>query len=214
IFNGDKADYETYLKQNEKNITQLKRGPSDSPYYLYLQAVLNLQTAACKYKFNEKIRAFWYVRRAYLQIIKNQDIFPQFEPNKVILGPMKALVGSIPPNYRWATRLLGFKDGSVNEGLRLMHSFLTEKQTEGSFFKKEALVYYVYMVFYLKHDPDQAIAFLKRHHPNLEKNTLYTFMAANLYLNDHAADKTAEIIEKHLQSSPSSAYMDLPILHY
>jgi len=95
-----------------------------------------------------------------------------------------------------------------------MHSFLTEKQTEGSFFKKEALVYYVYMVFYLKHDPDQAIAFLKRHHPNLEKNTLYTFMAANLYLNDHAADKTAEIIEKHLRSSPSSAYMDLPILHY
>ena len=211
LFNGAPSDYQQYLKQSEERVSRVKTGPSDSPYYLYLQSVMNLQTAACKYKFGDRVSSFWNVRRSYLQILSNQKKHPDFDPNKIVLGPMKALVGSIPSNYRWATRLLGFKDGSVNEGLRLMQSFLDAPRPQGAFFKQEAVFYYAYMVFYLKHEPDAAIAVVQEHHLDLRTNALYAFMTANLYLNDHAADKALTILQQR-QTSP--AYMDIPVMHY
>ncbi len=211
LFNGDASDYDAYLSGNEKRLAKLKSGPADSPYYLFLQSIVNLQTGACKYKFGEKVSAFWNIRRAYLQIIDNQKKFPAFGPNKIVLGPMKALVGSIPANYRWATRLLGFKNGSIVEGLGLMHSFLNEKHPEGDFFKQEAVFYYVYMIFYLQHEPEKAIAVIKNRNLDLKNNALYAFMAANLHLNNHAAARAMEIL-KQRQANPS--YMDIPVMHY
>ncbi len=211
LFNGDAGDYDAYLSGNEKRLAQLKSGPTSSPYYLFLQSIVHLQTGACKYKFGDKVSAFWDIRRAYLQIIDNQKKFPDFGPNKIVLGPMKALVGSIPANYRWATRLLGFKNGSIVEGLDLMHTFLNKQHPEGDFFKQEAVFYYVYMIFYLKHQPDKAIAVIKNRNLDLKNNALYAFMAANLYLNDHSAARAMEIL-KQRQANPS--YMDLPVMHY
>lgn len=211
LFNGDQSDYETYRDQSEKRLKKLKQGPSDSPYYLFLQSVVNLQTGACKYKFGDKVSAFWSIRRAYLQITANREKYPDFGPNKIILGPMKGLIGSIPSSYRWAIRLLGFKNGSVTEGLQLMHSFLSEKQEKGDFFKQEAVFYYVYMIFYLKHQPKEAIAIINTHHLDLKNNALYAFMAANLYLNNHAAAKAIKIL-KQRQTNPS--YLDIPVMHY
>ncbi len=211
LFNGDQSDYDAFLNMSDKRLSQIKKGPASSPYYLYLQSVINLQTAACKFKFGDKISSFWYIRRAYLQITENQKKFPDFGPNKIIMGPMQALIGSIPSNYRWAVRLLGFGGGSIAGGLELMHSFLTHDQGAENFFKQEAVFYYVYMVFYLKHQPDSAIAIIKRRDLDLKNNALYAFMAANLYMNDHAADKALEIL-KERQNSP--AYLDIPVMHY
>lgn len=211
LFNGDRSDYEKYLNLSDKRLSRIKKGSSDSPYYLFFQSVMNLQTAACKFKFGDKVSSFWYIRRAYLQIIENKSKYPHFGPNKIIMGPMQALIGSIPSNYRWAIRLLGFKEGSIARGLKLMHAFLTEDQGEENFFKQEAVFYYVYMVFYLKHQPDSAIAIIKRRGLDLKNNALYAFMAANLYMNDHAAAEAMKILKERQHSS---AYLDIPVMHY
>src|SRR5699024_8146185 len=75
----------------------------------------------------------------------------------------------------------------------------------------EAVFYYVYMIFYLQHEPEKAIAVIKNRNLDLKNNAFYAFMAANLHLNNHAAARAMEIL-KQRQANPS--YMDIPVMHY
>lgn len=211
FFGENKAEYKALYPNREKRIALMEQGPKDSPFYLFTQAMIYAQWGLAKLKNNERLSAMWDMRRAYFMIRDNHKQFPQFSPNNIILGPMQALIGTIPSGYRWITNILGFTNGSVVEGMKLLRSYVDDNSADGRLFKEEAYFYYAYLQFYVMHEPDQAMQFIKDKNLDLVNNELYAFMAANLALNNHQTAYGLQILENR---NKGPEYLKIPALDY
>lgn len=211
FFHEDRTEYKAALAHRDQRLDRLARGPKDSPFYLYTRAMIHAQWGVVKLKFEDNLSAFWDVRRAYSGIRENQKKFPQFSPNKLLLGPMQALIGTIPSGYRWITSILGFSGGSVVQGMHLLESYVRDSSAEGRLFHEEAVFYYAYMKFYIGHEPDKVMAFLRDEHLDLVNNHLFAFMVANLALNNHMTDYGLQVATA-MRKGPG--YLDMPIMNY
>lgn len=211
FFHEDKAEYNACYQNREKRIRLMQQGPQSSPFYLFTQAMIYEQWGIVKLKYEENVSAMWDFRRAYLTIEENEKKFPGFAANKIILGPMQAMIGTVPSSYRWITNILGFSNGSVNDGIALLKSYIDDPGNDKGLFKDEACFYYAYMEFYIAHQPDVAMKFIRDQKLDIVNNALYAFMAANLALNNHEAGYGLQVIE-NMKKGPE--YLKMPVLNY
>lgn len=211
FFHEDPAEYQAALPHREKRLSLMKEGPKSSPYYLLTQAMIYAQWGLIKLKYEENLSAMWDFRRAYLLIRENRRKFPNFSPNKILLGSMQAIIGTVPSSYRWITRILGFTDGSVVGGLALLESYVNDTTADGKLFHEEALFYYCYLKFYIAHEPDEVMRLIREEDLDVVNNALYAFMAANLALNNHDASYGLQVLA-HMKRGPG--YLHMPVLNY
>ncbi len=91
-------------------------------------AQVNLHWAFASVKFGEYFTAGREIRRAFLLLEENQELHPDFLPDKVGLGIMHALIGTIPDNYRWIASLFSM-NGSVELGRLELFKVLEQAET-------------------------------------------------------------------------------------
>jgi tetratricopeptide (TPR) repeat protein len=211
FFHENRSEYNDRLADRDKHIALMKQGPESSPYYLFTQAMIYAQWGIIKFKYEQNLSAMWDFRRAYLLIRENNRKFPSFSPDKIILGPMQALIGTIPSSYRWITRILGFTEGSVTRGMDMLHSYVEDTGGPEAVFQSEACFYYAYLKFYILHQPDSVMRFIRDRHLDIRSNALYAFMAANLALNNHETAYGLQVLE-NMDRGPE--YLDMPVLNY
>lgn len=211
FFHENPAEYKAALPDREKRLTLMKQGPENSPYYLFTQATIYAQWGLIKLKYEQNLSSMWDFRRAYLMIRDNRKKFPAFSPNKILLGSMQAVIGTVPSSYRWITGILGFTGGSVNGGLSMLESYVRDSSADGSLFHEEALFYYAYLKFYIAHKPDEVMQMIRNSHLDLVNNALFAFMAANLALNNHETSFGLHVIQ-HMNKGPG--YLHMPVLNY
>lgn len=78
-------------------------------------------------------------------------------------------------------------------------------------FKEESQLYYIYLKNYLENDVEGASALIKTYKLDTKNNLLFTFMAANLSLNN----KNAALAESILNNrNKVDSYMSFPMLDY
>jgi len=94
FINEDKEEFSRLEKNKSLRLNEIKAGSEDSPYYLFAQAEINLQWALARLKFEEYFTAFQEVSKAYKQLNKNQERYPDFIANK------KSRIGCPTNNYR------------------------------------------------------------------------------------------------------------------
>ena len=115
VISEEKTRFERLKGNKEIRLDLLKKGDQSSPFYLLIQAEINLQWAFARVKFNEYLTAALEVNKAYRLLEENQKKFPDFILNKKCLGLLHAAVGTIPDEYQWAIKLFGF-EGSIKKG--------------------------------------------------------------------------------------------------
>ena len=113
---GQFKQYTTALAIRKHRIEQ--ESP-DSPYYKYCLATMDMQVAFTRMKFGEYIKAAGELNRAYRLLERNSIDYPDFIPQKLSLGMLHTLIGSIPEKYEWIKKATGLK-GSVNQGIQEM----------------------------------------------------------------------------------------------
>ena len=97
--------------------------PVTSPYRNYLLANINLQWAIARIKFNEYFSAAIEINRAYHLIEENNELFPDFYPNKITHGILKIMIGLVPDKYDWVLNIISL-DGSVENGTDELYEVL------------------------------------------------------------------------------------------
>jgi len=138
--------YKRLMGKRKERLKEIQSGDSQSPFYLYAQADLHLQSALVKLKFGEYISASADLLKSNSLLKKNQDLFPAFRLNMKGLGMLHAVAGLIPSDFRWAADLAGF-EGTVTQGIGELDSlFKNMDSTEYSFLKPEVVM----ILFYLK----------------------------------------------------------------
>ncbi len=203
FFNEDSAQYRLRKGNFDKRLAAFDSGPHNDPFYRYSKGLTYLQRAAVKIKFGERYSAGWDFKKANSQIKENKSLYPAFEPDKMLYGPLQVVIGTVPDGYKWITNLLGMK-GSVNDGMQLMQSFINSKNDLAKLFANEATFYYCYLVFYIENKPDKVFELIQSRKLDIVNNHLFAYLAANLAINSKQTEYARQVIQ---QRNMSPEYM-------
>ena len=207
FFNEDPQEFGFRKKNLDARLRILDQGPVGSPYWLFSKAVCHFQWAAIKIKFGNNWDAGWEFRRAFVLIHQNQQLFPDFPPNAMLMGAMQVAAGTIPDGYRWLAELLGIH-GTISEGMHELEKFTLDQGPIPRLFHNESVCYYLYLQFYIQNRRREVMDYIRDQKLDLADNHLFTYMASNLAVNA----QQAALAEKILQSkSNDSSYLDMPI---
>lgn len=210
FFNESPTDYQSLYPQFDKRINIFKKGPQNSPFYLYSLGLLNLHKAVAAIRFDRNWDAALDFRKAYIHFKNNNNLYPNFGPNKLYFGLLTTLIGSAPNNYQWMLNVLGF-NGNILKGNEMVLSYLNSKDEYTKIAMNEALLIYPYLVMNFEGDTKKTFDFIEHHNYDFKKNHIHAYMATNLYLNHHNATKALEIANG-IELSP--AYLNIPFWHY
>ncbi|RBL92569.1 tetratricopeptide repeat protein [Chitinophaga flava] len=210
FFNEDAGEYARKRGMRGIRLDKMLEGSPDSPYYLYTQAAIKFQWAMIKIKFNEKWDATWEIRKAYMTLKENQRRFPDFMPNKLLLGTMQTVFGTIPEGYKWITNILGLK-GSIRDGMSNVNAFIESNAPEARLLREESYYYYCYLMLFIVNKPEETWEFLQRKQLDTKSNYLYALMVANLSLNNQKAANGIRVLE---EKHDSNEYADIEYYNY
>jgi tetratricopeptide (TPR) repeat protein len=162
-------------------LLELQKQPIDSPYYLWSQATINIQWAFARLKFGEYYTAAFELRRSFIQLEENERKYPGFLPNKLLLGLLHALVGSIPDDYQWIVKLTSM-NGSVNQGIEEMKEVLIQCKTTNdfSYLQAEALFFLGFAELNLLAEPDDLQLLLSSLQSVDSTNLLLVYLKATI----------------------------------
>jgi len=207
FLNEDPAEYKVRKEKFEQRLALLQQGPKNSPFYLYGQAALHLQRACIRVKFGEKFNASFDFKKGYGLVKDNSKLFPDFQPNDLVFGPLKVGIGTIPSGYRWAVSLFGMK-GSVTEGMQMMRKFINSNDPWAKLMYNEAVFYYCYLMFYVENKQTDALDFIHKQKLDVVNNHLFTYMAGNLGINAKQTEYAKSVI---LNRNTSAEYMQTTV---
>ncbi len=205
FFNEDPADFAARKDHFDKHLDAFNAGPDNSPFYRYCKAMTYIQRASVRIKFGERLGAGWDFKKANSLIKDNRNLFPDFTPNNMVYGPIQVVIGTIPGGYKWITSILGMK-GSINQGMQQMRGFINSTDSNARLFNNEAIFYYCYLMFYIENKPEEVFKLIQAKKLDVVNNHLFTYLAANLGINNKQTDYAAQIIQNR---NPSKDYLQV-----
>ncbi|MBS1664710.1 MAG: tetratricopeptide repeat protein, partial [Bacteroidetes bacterium] len=72
----------------------------------------------------------------------------------------------------------------------------------------EAVFYYLYLQFYIQNKHEEVFQYIRQHKLDVRNNHLYTYLYANLCINDHRSALAEQIIA---QKNEAPGYMEMPV---
>jgi tetratricopeptide (TPR) repeat protein len=207
FFNEDPAEYKLRKAKFDERISQLKQGPKTSPFYNFCLGAVYVHKAAVAIKFNELLTAGLDAKRAYQYMNNNKKAFPTFTPNQLAQGGLEAVMGTIPDSYKWVATLFGMK-GSVTNGMKTVTAFVNSNDPWAKLMFNEAAFFYCYLKFYIENKKEEALQFIQSRKLDVVNNHLFTYMQANLALNNKQVDLAKNTI---LNRNKSLDYFQTPV---
>jgi len=199
------------LPNKTKRIKRLSELPDNNPMKRYAQAELEIQWAfshSLHHEFVSSARAF---RSAYKLLESNMQLFPHFALNTKSMGMLKAVIGTIPDNYKWIAGITGM-NGTFTEGMRMLSTFITSEQHQNNNLLEMQCAMYYYTFLQLNFgDKNLCWQYCEKHTADYSTNLLST------YLRSYTALKTGRslVAIQVLQQRPiGKEYIEFPMLHY
>jgi Tetratricopeptide repeat len=178
----------------EARLNKLRQGDPRSPYYLYTQAQLMLQWAGARFRFEQYFKAFSEASTGYKLLLENQKKFPDFMPNKMMLGFLHAVVGAIPDSYRWAAQLFSGMNGTIAQGKTEMEAVLKYAKTNDFPYLDDATGLYALVLLHLANEPNEAWKLINNNQINPADNSLGAYMAAHVAMQTGRNDEAIKVL--------------------
>lgn len=207
----DENEFNRLKSKKSYRLDQIKKGDSNSPYYLFLQADIRLHWALARLKFEEYVTSFTEVNKAYRQLKKNQRLFPDFILNLKDLGILHAMVGTIPDNYQWGIKLLSSLEGSIEQGQMELEQALEYAKHNEFIFEQETKILYTMLRLHLDNDKSAAWNIINTAGLKPNTNPLHCFVMANVAMRTGKNDQAITILE-NCPKGPE--YYSIPYLDF
>jgi hypothetical protein len=209
LLNSDPAEYKRRVAHFDERLTKLGEGDRNSPWYRFCKAGIYLHWAIVNIRFGEQYSAAMNFRRSFALLKENSELFPSWEYNAVFSGLQQAVVGSVPPSYKWLTSLLGMK-GSVRRGAATLQNFI-EKHNITDPMYNETVLYNIYVRFYLVNEQKEVWNFLNSSEFSTADNLLNAYVKVNIALDYRKTDEAIQVLNS---VSGDDGYNDYPLFYY
>ncbi len=198
----DEKEYERLSDNEDKRLDLIKDLDEDSPYNKFVQAEIKLHWALVKMKLGHETKGGFNAISAYKLLEENRKRFPNFTANYKNLGVFHVMIGSVPENYKWVTKLLGLK-GGIQQGLKELNIAVNDKIVG-----KEAKFYQLFIQSNVLTLDDNERQDLSQFVTNNPDNLAISFLGVSILLRNNKS----EMAQKVLQNRPSgAAYISMPI---
>lgn len=155
ITSESKIDFDRLSAEKSRRIDQIEGDDSNSPYYLYAQAEINLQWALLRSRYGEFFTAAREIKKANGQLQDNNRKYPGFHLNAKGLGLINIFLGNLPDGVLKTTLgAFGIK-GNVQKGLAMLDK-LAQNLPRSSYepFYEEVVFYYAFVLSDVVHADD------------------------------------------------------------
>ncbi len=191
FLSDSEQQYDSVKYRQEQRLVQLKSLSKSSPHYLFTQAEVNFQWALLHYKFGHIFDAGSSFLNAYALIRENQKRYPQFTPNKKLLGISYYTLDALPGPIQTLARFSGFKQDTDN-GLRYLNSVIEED----NFYRTEAFLYKNVIRGFLHKDAEPALEELKKAISGNPNNIMLSLATAWLATKSAQGKLALQVIEQ------------------
>ncbi|GAB3891125.1 hypothetical protein GCM10028803_02620 [Larkinella knui] len=206
LVSDDRKLYSQWSDREDQRLDQLRELDEHSPWQRFAQAEVRLHWAFVKLKFGQEVSACWDIIRAYKLLEENRKKFPGFLPTYKSLGLLHVMIGAVPENYTWATRMLGLR-GNIRQGLQEIR---TVTQKDAVFQTEARLIDLLIRAYVLKFTAADAASIEKMVQENPD-NLLLHFFATSVLMKDARSEDAL----RFLNTRPTgSDYLAFPLLEY
>lgn len=211
IVGEDKEEFKNIEYRKSERLKFLEKGDKSSPFYKSSLAHIYLEWAFARVKFEEYITAAREVRKAFILLNENQEEYPGFLPDKVGLGILHALVGTIPDNYRWVANLFAM-DGSVQLGREELLEVLETADERGyPYLRDEALFFITFIDLNLQANAKRSIELLPYYDDVSDDNLMMVYAKSRILLQSGYNDQAIELL---IHRPKSKSYFPFYYLEY
>lgn len=202
IIGEQESDFK-HLKNNlEPRLQKFASQGKDSPWFLYSQAILYLQSGVARIKFEEYLNASIDINRSYQLLLENKRKFPDFVMNKAGLGLLHSLIGTVPKKYRWATRTLYF-DGTITQGNTELKEAcqMLASNPQLNFLLPETAFLLTFVTLNISSDIPAALSLAKKYNSGLfatltKDSPLLLYGYVNIYVKAGDNDQVIELLKQ------------------
>jgi hypothetical protein len=209
LMNCDQQEYDARSAHLDQRLTTIDKGDKQSPWYRFCKAGIYLHWAIISVRFGEQFKAACNFHKSFNLLKENAELFPQWEYNTVFSGLQRAVVGSLPPTYRWLASVMGMR-GNIREGYAKLASFV-DMHHAGDPIYDEAILYYIYVRYYLLMEQDAAWAYLSNTHFSTTGNLLNAYVKTHIALDHHKTDAALATLSEATAMPASRSY---PVFSY
>lgn len=201
----NEAEYEKLVDKVDDALDVIEDLDTKAPQQRQLRAEIKFYLALVQMKLGHETKAGMTVMSAYKLLEENKKLFPTYSANNKILGVIHVLIGSVPENYRWITKMLGLK-GNIDQGIRELEVASNDKLTgfEAKFFKLFIQSYILPINDRVRTEVNDFV----------QKNTdseLALFLGIAISEKDNKSDQAWKILQK---VPNGSGYLSLPIFDF
>ncbi len=199
------------FKSNKNNrVNTCKKGAQNSPWFRFLQAEMHLQYAFAAFQFREYWSGMMDLRRAYILLAENINLYPEFKPAQKSFFTIKALLGVVPEKYHFGLRLVGMS-GSLNEGMNGLQNLSRTDWGKEKFLKDEAIHVYVSLLLHLQGDKNKARENFENAGYPIDGNLYSYYTGVKIALYSHHNEEAIN----YLKNIPEGIdYLKIPVLDY
>lgn len=211
IVGEDKEEFANIEHRKSERLKLLEQGDKSSPWYRTSIAHVYLEWAFARVKFEEYFTAAREIRRAYILLSENHEEYPDFLPDKLGLGILHALIGTIPDNYKWIANLFAM-DGSVQQGRKeLLEVLETADQKAYPYLKDEALFFITFIDLNLQANSKRALELLPYYDSVPADNLMMVYAKSRILMQTGNNDQAIELL---LNRPNTGAYLSFFYLDY
>ncbi len=210
FINEDEDEFNKLEPNKERRLERIRKGPKDSPFYLYTQAEIQLQWAISRLKFEENFTALREIRKAYKLLESNAEQFPDFVVTKKSLGVLHAMVGTVPDSYKWAVKMVGLS-GTIEQGIDEIKEVIYYGRKNDFIFEEETLVMYSLLMLHIGNQSEEAWELINNAKLECKTNPLACFVLASVAIHTGRNEEAIQILENR---PTSPAYHPFHYLDY
>ena len=200
LISEEKSEQDNFVNKKQSRIKSLMTVDHKSPWYLYSQAQINLQSSVIFVKSSDYLKAAIDIKKAYQQFVTNSRLFPDFIPNRAGLGLLHVLIGSIPDSYKWIPGIFNM-EGDINRGLFELNNILSENIDDDDFpfLFNECLFITSFVTYNLAGNESNIMMLLdvlndQRVEREISKNPLLIYAVASFYTHQGLNDKALMLL--------------------
>jgi len=208
VVTEDEAEFEKRKDLRSERLKQFENAP-ESPYKRLAIGETHLHWAFSMIRFGEYLSGAREINRAFRSLEENTKKYPDFLPTYKGMGLLHTLIGTVPDNYKWATKLMGV-DGTIETGIAEMESVVSRSKgnIQHKELRKETLFLLSFLHINLLNDP----AALDRISNDLkpESGPLMDFAKASMAKKNGRSDDAISILTSSTAQRPNA----FPYLSY
>ena len=204
--NEDEKEYNRLYPNRQQRLDAIQNGDKKSPYYLYLQADIQVHWALISLKFGDYPTTLLGINRAFKLLEKNAIRHPEFIANKKDLGMLHAMVSTIPDNYKGVLSFFTSLNGTFEQGKRELEDVIRYAQRNDFIFEAETYILYAYVMLYFGNEGEQAWQIMQTSILRNKRDPMSSFVRATVAMKTGRNDNAIGILLNRSKDRKYFAY--------